>query len=174
LPPTDYIREAIRHSREDFARNHCHFFLIGPSTLTPPRKPSQTGAVPILWLEDEEKTCLGEADPPPRSLAPLIFPVRKIQRDFPSMITIGRTANNDIVLSDSQVSRFHAYFRVGADHLELGDAGSVNGTFVDEMPLPAKGPTFVVASGARLRFAHHDFLFIDAASAWIRLRATRP
>src|SRR5688572_6836059 len=41
-----------------------------------------------------------------------VFKVRK--RDdgiFTGMITLGRTANNDIVVPDESVSRLHAYFR---------------------------------------------------------------
>jgi hypothetical protein len=47
-------------------------------------------------------------------------------------ITIGRTSDNDIILSDPEVSRKHAtiYWQDGIYY--IGDLGSANGTYVDE------------------------------------------
>jgi hypothetical protein len=61
---------------------------------------------------------------------------------FQHRITVGRTANNDIVLDDQSVSRFHAYLqsdeRAG---WTLTDAGSRNGSFVSGRRLAAKAAT---------------------------------
>jgi hypothetical protein len=167
----DYISEAIRHSREDFVRHHGCFFLVGPSTLTTPSRASLNLIAPY---EEDDVTCTSRLNPLLQSRPGLIFAVRKVQEAFPSMITIGRTPNNDVVLSDVQISRFHAYFKVGPGQVELGDAGSANGTFVDGKRLAPKGAMVTVTCGARLRFADHDFVFIDAAGTWTRLRASHP
>ena len=37
----------------------------------------------------------------------------KVQEQFPSMIMLGRTTNNDIVVGDTSISKFHAFFRLG-------------------------------------------------------------
>lgn len=58
-----------------------------------------------------------------------IYPlVKKLNAPFADMITVGRTENNDIVLKDITVSRFHAFFRQRGDEWLVCDAGSKNGT----------------------------------------------
>jgi Tol biopolymer transport system component len=46
-------------------------------------------------------------------------------------ITIGRAADNDIVLDDNMVSRHHARLEIQGDTYTLTDLGSVNGTWVN-------------------------------------------
>ena len=49
------------------------------------------------------------------------------------LIKVGRATDNDIVLDDAMVSRYHAEIRKVADgHWELHDAGSANGIFVEQ------------------------------------------
>jgi hypothetical protein len=47
-------------------------------------------------------------------------------------ITIGRDPESDIFLNDVTVSRNHARLLVNADEVTLVDAGSLNGTYVNE------------------------------------------
>ncbi len=65
----------------------------------------------------------------------LVIPLRKVpgRNPFEAMITIGRAANNDIVIPFVCVSKFHAYVRRDPfSRAELlFDAGSSNGTFLD-------------------------------------------
>lgn len=49
---------------------------------------------------------------------------------FQRRITIGRTGNNDIVLDDASVSRFHAWIEHLDEGWSLFDAGSRNGSTV--------------------------------------------
>ncbi|WP_224373029.1 FHA domain-containing protein [Hyalangium versicolor] len=117
---------------------------------------------------------------PERSSAsePLIFEVRKGVHARPSGlgfgITVGRAANNDIMLDDPTVSRFHAAFqredRTGVWHLH--DAESQNGTFVGDALVNARIPA-PLASGARLRFGEVKVLFLlpEAFAPWVRSRS---
>lgn len=59
--------------------------------------------------------------------------VRKAPRvgNVTPMITVGRAANNDIILGDDSVSNFHAYFVHERSLWHLSDAESSNGTRVD-------------------------------------------
>ena len=60
-----------------------------------------------------------------------IYPlVKKPNAPFADMITVGRTENNDIVLKDITVSRFHAFFRQRGEEWLVCDAGSKNGTML--------------------------------------------
>ena len=89
---------------------------------------------------------------------------------FPSMITIGRTSNNDLMLPSKHISKFHAYFRLLGGRLELGDAGSRNGTWVGPQRLEPKAAPVPVKAGDRLRFGNFDFRLVDAGSCWDELR----
>lgn len=63
-----------------------------------------------------------------------VLPLRKrksADRPFPNRVTVGRASNNDIVIRDSSLSRFHAWFEKDAtDQFLVGDARSKNGTTV--------------------------------------------
>jgi len=48
-----------------------------------------------------------------------------------AVINIGRKSNNDIVISDLRVSRFHAQIRKTRDGFMVFDVGSTGGTFVN-------------------------------------------
>jgi two-component system response regulator AtoC len=52
------------------------------------------------------------------------------------LLTIGRASKCDVVVDSGSVSRHHANLTLGHD-LEIEDAGSSNGTFVDGAKLPA-------------------------------------
>jgi ABC transport system ATP-binding/permease protein len=96
-------------------------------------------------------------------------------------LTIGRDPDNDVVLDDPNVSRFHAEVITKADGLELRDLGSRNGTRLDgELVASA-----TVAPGAsigvgpfRLVFDGSEFLArddrgslrLDAAGITVRVR----
>jgi hypothetical protein len=111
---------------------------------------------------------------PPRRYDPLakpqpdwlVFPVKRTGRcPFPSMIAIGRAANNDVVLLDISISKFHAYFKeVEGGGFTLQDAGSRNGTYVGDSRIPTvkEGSPFAVVSGSRVRFGHVVLTFVHA------------
>lgn len=50
--------------------------------------------------------------------------------------SIGRQAGNDIVLNTSAVSRYHAQLVASEGRMYLVDLGTVNGTFVNDQPIP--------------------------------------
>jgi len=92
------------------------------------------------------------------------------------MITVGRTRNNDIVLPDESVSKFHAFFREadateppapadGPRRMLLQDAGSRNGTLFNGGPVPTakQGDPLVVSMGGQVRFGLVELTFLDAA-----------
>lgn len=68
---------------------------------------------------------------------------------FATMVTIGRAGNNDVVLQHSSVSKFHAYLRHMGSSWTVSDAGSRNGTLLDERKLPPER-SFPLHSGAKI------------------------
>ena len=81
---------------------------------------------------------------------------------FSDMITVGRTGNNDVVLNDVTVSRFHAYFKPSKRRWCVSDQGSKNGTKVggDELD-PRK--EIAIEAGAIVRFGDVEATFFTSA-----------
>ncbi len=82
---------------------------------------------------------------------------------FKQRITIGRTANNDIVLDDASVSRFHAWleFRDQGQECILVDAGSRNGSLVAGRKLAPKAP-ITLTNGNVLRIGALQLTYYTA------------
>ncbi|SCK21958.1 FHA modulated ABC efflux pump with fused ATPase and integral membrane subunits [Streptomyces sp. WMMB 322] len=60
------------------------------------------------------------------------------------VMRIGRALENELVVSDLQVSRHHAEFRASPEgRFEIHDLGSHNGTYVNGQPLPKSGSTVI-------------------------------
>lgn len=101
------------------------------------------------------------AEPVEMELYPL---AKKPGASFPDRITIGRTANNDVVVPDHSVSRLHAYVRQGDPWL-VADAGSKNGSWLDDVALEPRretplSPRSVLRIGdIRLTFYRSEELF---------------
>ncbi|RSS70759.1 FHA domain-containing protein [Streptomyces sp. WAC06614] len=55
------------------------------------------------------------------------------------VMRIGRALDNELVVSDLQVSRHHAEFRSTGGRFEIHDLGSHNGTYVNGQPLAKSG-----------------------------------
>ena len=102
-----------------------------------------------------------------------VFPLRKQATNaFAMMVTVGRAANNDIVLPYDGISKFHAYFSNTGGGWVLVDAKSTNGTFVEgrrlspdakeklDLSRPATEISFSSAINCRLYTpeAFHDLL----------------
>jgi hypothetical protein len=134
-----------------------------------PREPQDLARVPTgaFRLVDLQKPKASSGE---RGGRPLVLPLRKVQSTFPSMITVGRTENNDLVVADEQISKFHAFFRLVGDRVELSDAGSRNGTFVSAKRLEARGAAAAVGRGERFAFGAIEFQLFDARGCWEWLR----
>ncbi|MFD4763735.1 FHA domain-containing protein [Streptomyces sp. NPDC058439] len=66
------------------------------------------------------------------------------QLDLDRVMRIGRALENELVVSDLQVSRHHAEFHATPDgRFEIRDLGSHNGTYVNGQPLPKSGSALI-------------------------------
>lgn len=84
---------------------------------------------------------------------------------FSSLIGIGRTRNNDIVLPMPGVSKYHAYIQLdeASGVYSIADAGSKNGTHVDGILLEARSPK-ALSDAALVSFAGNGCRFHLTAS----------
>jgi hypothetical protein len=145
---------------------------------------------PLLVMEappaqKEEDLLFGTLSAPrqrPTAGDPLVYLVRKgssPQNAFAMGVTVGRTENNDIIIADNSVSRFHAYFLQDSKTRDwsLVDVGSSNGTWVGALKLSSSQP-IAVPDKARLRFGYVEVLFLTPSSFFTYLRekmtAARP
>lgn len=71
-------------------------------------------------------------------------------------LRIGRHPDNDIVLADAKVSRYHAVILdTGTNHV-INDAGSANGVTLGRKRIRGSSP---LADGDRIGIGDHDFVF---------------
>ncbi|MDX3644188.1 FHA domain-containing protein [Streptomyces sp. MB09-02B] len=76
------------------------------------------------------------------------------------VMRIGRALENELVVSDLQVSRHHAEFHATPDgRFEIRDLGSHNGTFVNGMPI-AKGGSALLGPNDIVGVGHSTFRII--------------
>ncbi len=109
------------------------------------------GSVIIEVVREEAPHILNEAD-----VAPLEFVVDWCAGRAPirAGLRLGRAADNDVVLPDRRVSRYHARIVAVPGGLAVEDLGSVNGTFVGALPAtsePLEAGTIVTLGDTQLR-----------------------
>ncbi len=142
----DFAAEAENLSREDFVQKYPHPFLVGQGASTVSSQAFQTQAgFKAAPLEDADRKA--EKDLPVHRI------VKSDRNTFGTMITLGRSDNNDVVLDPPSVSKFHAYFSGDPGQpgsYKVCDADSRYGTFKGEkrmrpsVPQPLKtGDTLV-------------------------------
>ncbi len=71
-------------------------------------------------------------------------------------VSLGRGADNDVVLADASVSEEHARLRLAGGVWLLRDLGSVNGSWVDGEPVHGELP---LASGSSIRLGTAELVF---------------
>jgi hypothetical protein len=164
----DFIELVARTPRRAFVES-CDFpFLYAVATFRtiPKAKGDGAGRFAAGTTRSAPRTSLTDHAGSPR-----VLPVRKVQQTFASMITVGRTKNNDVVLADTLISKLHAYFQIQGRKLALVDAGSANGTRVDGVLLPPKGEPRPVGPGDRIGFGQFEFVLVDAGGLWDAIRS---
>jgi hypothetical protein len=136
--------------------------------------PSEAGAAPFadfLDLDPEgATTSVGlhdtfEASSPQVGDLEVYPLLKKPGAAFADMITVGRTGNNDVVLADVTVSRFHAFFRRRGERWIVCDAGSKNGTRLAGEALRPRVET-PIRSGLAVRVGDVEAVFYHAADLY--------
>jgi hypothetical protein len=163
----------------DFCTRHGSAFLLHQGALDPERKAIRPQQTMVMRRSDAPPPgapgAAGVAgvpgSRPPASDAAksmsglLVYPIRNTGRSpFPRIVTVGRTKNNDVVLADISISKFHAFFKEEGGQLYLADGESRNGTFVDgQRALTTKqGKATLLKGGCHVKFGALEFRFIDA------------
>ena len=162
-----HYRQLVQLGREEFLAAAAPAALVRHRTELdePP-----TSGVHTLSIDQEiEETLPHGRESPTANFNLEVYPLtKKAGASFPDRITIGRTANNDIVIPDHSVSRLHAYMRRDGAQWVLADAGSKNGSWLDAAQLqPRKEkPVF---SRTELRLGDVDLMFYLAGDLFTAL-----
>ena len=132
LPIEAYVEDARSLSPEEFRDRHgSAFLLLTAAEVNPPAGPAAT-MVEALSPADDASEITG-------SVSLVAFPVRRGSESVTHLVTVGRTSNNDIVISDISVSRFHAFLKQDTNgNFQILDGGSANGSRNGANP-PANG-----------------------------------
>lgn len=154
----DRFRDDARNlSPSDFEERHgAGFLLLTATPLQVPPGPAMTE----VRLDDD-----GPGSECTANVSLLAYPLVRSQRSAGHLITVGRTSNNDVVIPDLSVSRFHAFLKLGPNGgFQLQDASSTNGTTVNGNSVPAQGHGAAVdlKSGDSLRVGQVEFTFLSA------------
>lgn len=85
----DIATLALSLTRDQFRARFACWFLCSDSSVARPERPQRTE----LWQKAEEHT--GQVHAPVEG-PPFAAPLVKVHEQFPSMITVGRTQNNEL------------------------------------------------------------------------------
>ena len=163
LALTAFERDAETLDEDGFEKRHGHAFLLHEGELDPTRRAHRPQAT--LILSQGGLTSSSPLMPRP-SRKVLVYPVKNTGRSpFPRIVTVGRTKNNDIVLADVSISKFHAFFKEEGGAFVLSDGESRNGTFVEgqRVPTSKQGKPVALTFGQTIKFGALTFRFVAAA-----------
>ncbi len=155
-----FLGDAQSLSPADFEELHGGaFLLLSAAGLTPPESTYSTRVELDSSAPDPSEMTAG--------LRLLVFPVRRTERSITHLITVGRMTNNDVVVPDISVSRFHAFVKQGDNGVfQIQDGGSTNGTTVNGFSVPTKGTGAPVdlKPGDSVRLGQMDVTFLEAGA----------
>jgi hypothetical protein len=162
VPIRDLRADARSLAREAFEERHGRaFLLLSAADLSTPR-PTLTE----VRLDDEGGHAPYRRVESTANLSLVVFAVRHNGRSASHLITLGRAPDNDVVVPDVSISRFHAFVKDGGGRWMLQDAGSTNGTTVNGNTVPRQGhgPAIELTSGDDVRLGSVDLTFLDSAA----------
>ena len=158
VPIEAFRADARNLSAADFEERHGSAFLL--VTAAELRTPAGPAATMVNLADLDEPTFERTA-----AVSLLVHPVLRTDRSLGDFVAVGRTSNNDVVIPDLSVSRFHAFLKpVGDGSFRIQDANSTNGTGVNGSSVPAQGqgPPVQLKAGDNLRLGHVELTFVSA------------
>lgn len=154
-----HYRHLLTLGREEFLASAAPAVLV--RTRLRRRDLTVTGTKTLTFEQDFQETmdqAIADGGFPLEAAEIELYPLaKKLGASFRDRITIGRTENNDAVISDPSVSRLHAYVR-HANGWVVADAGSKNGSWLGDVQLEPRREAPLPA-GAAIRFGDVHMTF---------------
>ena len=155
-----HYRQLVQLGRDEFLASAAPAALVR-HRLDEPFTHSRTNVETLTFDQEIEET-LPHGKDLPEEIDLEVFPLtKKPGASFPDRITIGRTANNDVAIPDTSVSRLHAYLRRDRKGWVVADAASKNGSWLAGRPLEPRAET-PIASRTILKLGEVELTFYDA------------
>jgi pSer/pThr/pTyr-binding forkhead associated (FHA) protein len=159
----DYHEDVIRFGLPEFIENHGEAFMLHHGPID--KLKISVGRKATVRIEASSIKPEGSFSP---GTDYLVFPIYSplAEESGEQTISIGRSEANEVTVPDDSVSEFHAFVQLGADgKMSVQDMNSTNGTFVNEMRVPAQGEghAVTVMSGDQIRLGNLTFSFLSAA-----------
>lgn len=161
----EYAMEACNKTRDEFAASYGHpFLLVRKSDEDKKRENAETLPLAVGALQ--------------KAIAQRNLRVLPKLGDFRAMpvvssgaapsprgVSVGRTAENDVTITDSSVSKTHAYFRDDGGTWFLTDDDSKNGTWLNKQQLTAGRPA-ALTGGDEITFGKVVAKCLDAGGLY--------
>jgi hypothetical protein len=152
--PLETLRpEARTQALEEFEDRHGSGFLLHSANAGPASGAPVTEVQLVLDEPDHGSTA---------GLSLVVYPFRS--QGAGHLVAIGRAPNNDVVIPESSISRFHAFLKASGETFALQDGGSTNGTTVNGVSVPAQGhgPAMDLKRGDNVRLGLVELTYLDA------------
>lgn len=157
VPILELRGDARALARSEFEERYGRaFLLLSASELATPRP-----TITEVRLDDDPHGARAEST---AGLSLVVYALRRNGKSASHLITLGRAPDNDVVVPDVSISRFHAFVKEGSGGRWLmQDAGSTNGTTVNGTSVPRQGhgPPSELASGDDVRLGQVELTFLD-------------
>jgi len=170
----DLKRAARNIDRDDFLRQFNHPLLVGSTLYTGDFLGSggMNATMEFVFTQaDIDEEASGKTTPDPSHLRQSIYPLLKQQysNSERNVFTVGRTANNDMVMADYSISRNHAQIKI-ADHTYLlQDLNATNGTFHNGNRIETTAE-LEIKPGDQISFGRFAFYFTPIEQVYEQLK----
>jgi hypothetical protein len=163
-----HYRKLLQLGRDEFLASAAPAALVRYRALDPAVMGTATLTIEQDYPDEPDAT-LPYGKELPAEVDLEVYPLaKKAGASFQDRITIGRTANNDVVLNDSSVSRLHAYIRRDGATWIVADAGSKNGSWLRAAQLEPRRE-IALPSRALLKLGEVELTFYTAADLFAAL-----
>jgi pSer/pThr/pTyr-binding forkhead associated (FHA) protein len=159
---SSFVQEAKKLSLDEFIAKYNHPFLIVHGQRDFESDEEQSKDTDLMSTDEAQASEIH------------IFPVKE-QTDSSAFgfLTIGRSSKNHIVISSRMVSKIHVIIHKVQDRFSIVDAGSNNGTILNDQALSANisymlndRDTFILARKVVLQFLHSSTAYL-----WLQEKA---
>lgn len=138
---TKFVEDARELEWDDFYKKYDHFVLVIVPTSGSALEKSSTSRHASLSK--------AESRPPVDSRYRVGILQKRLGNPLNAFISVGRATTNDIVISDIEVSKVHAFFeRNESGHWTIRDNRSTNGTYVNGERIDQDERTLIKSSDA--------------------------